>query len=138
MTTSTPPQPDTADRLKNSTTCVDVNSLIIASVSSAYRLSFESTRLPDYSEWSVTDMIEAVAEGVRQAFREIASSGGQFDLPHELLFDAVRRGTCAAIWQMITNATQAPCADFYATVKEGVRDGIVRIADDRAATPPSD
>ena len=25
MTTSTPPQPDTADRLKNSTTCVDVN-----------------------------------------------------------------------------------------------------------------
>ena len=87
MTTSTPPQPDTADRLKNSTTCVDVNSLIIASVSSAYRLSFESTRLPDYSEWSVTDMIEAVAEGVRQAFREIASSGGQFDLPHELLFE---------------------------------------------------
>ena len=83
-------------------------------------------------------MIEDVTEGVRQAFREIASSGGQFDLQHELLFDAVRRGTCAAIWQMITNATQAPCADFYATVKEGVRDGIVRIADDRAATPPSD
>jgi len=25
MTTSTPPQPDTADRLKNSTTSVDVN-----------------------------------------------------------------------------------------------------------------
>jgi hypothetical protein len=52
------------------------------------------------------------------------------------LFDAVCRGTCDAIWQMITDATHAPCADFYATLKEGVADGIVRIGDDRGIFPP--
>jgi len=37
---------------------------------------------------------------------------------------------------MITNATGGPCADFYQTVKEGVRDGIGRIgAPDDMLTP---
>jgi len=44
-------------------------------------------------------MKEAITEGVRQAIVELGTSGGQFDIPHELLYDAIRRGTHDAIWQ---------------------------------------
>ena len=66
------------------------------------------------------DMIEAVTEGVKQAIVELGTSGGRFDLPHELLFDAVREGTRQGIWQMITNDTNTPCDDFYETVQQGI------------------
>lgn len=39
------------------------------------------------------DMMAAVAEGVRSAMMAIASNHGRFDIPHELLFDAIRQGT---------------------------------------------
>jgi hypothetical protein len=73
------------------------------------------------------DMMEAVTEGVRQAFVEIGTGAGRFDIPHELLFDAVRQGTRDAIWKMITNATVAPCADFFETVKQGVSEAMSRL-----------
>ena len=40
------------------------------------------------------------------------------------LLDAIRDGVRDAMWRMITNATSMPCADFYATVKDGVEAGI--------------
>jgi hypothetical protein len=41
--------------------------------------------------------------------------------------DAIRNGVADAVWQMITNATAAPCADFYDFVKDGVAEGIERL-----------
>ena len=49
-------------------------------------------------------------------------------LPHnvttEQFLEAVRQGVYDAVWQMITNNTDMPCADFYDTVKEAVKEGI--------------
>jgi hypothetical protein len=42
------------------------------------------------------------------------------------LLDAIREGVRAAMWDMITNATSMPCADFYATLEEGIAIGIER------------
>ena len=39
------------------------------------------------------------------------------------LLDAIRAGVHDAVWAMITNATMAPCADFYDAVQEGVAEG---------------
>ena len=43
------------------------------------------------------------------------------DLPHdvtaEAFLEAVRKGVRDAMWQMITNGTDAPGADFYGTVR---------------------
>lgn len=72
------------------------------------------------------DMMEAVTEGVRQAFSAAATSDGLFDRPHELLYDAVRGGIADAIWRIATNATQAPCEDFYDMIREGVEAGMAR------------
>lgn len=70
------------------------------------------------------DMMEAVTNGVREGIVELGSSHGRFDIPHELLYDAVRQGVRDAIWQIATNATDMPCSDFYETIKQGVQDGI--------------
>ena len=40
------------------------------------------------------------------------------------LFDAIRAGVHDAIWRMITNATDMPCADFYEMIQKGVEKGI--------------
>jgi hypothetical protein len=40
------------------------------------------------------------------------------------LLDAIRDGVYDAVWQMIRNATDAPCADFFEMVKQGVTEGI--------------
>jgi hypothetical protein len=42
------------------------------------------------------------------------------------LLDAITEGVRAAMWNMITNATMAPCADFFAAVEDGVATGIER------------
>jgi hypothetical protein len=41
----------------------------------------------------------------------------------EQFLEAVRQGVYDAVWQMITNNTDMPCADFYDTVKEAVKEG---------------
>jgi hypothetical protein len=66
------------------------------------------------------DMMEAVSNGVREAFIALGTDHGRLDLPHEIVHDAIRRGVENAIWQMITNATHAPCADFYEAIQAGV------------------
>ena len=77
------------------------------------------------------DMMQAVADGVRQAFIDLGSNWGRLDIPHEIVHDAIRQGVHDAVWQMITNATHAPCADFYEMVKEGVENAIRRERDDQ-------
>jgi hypothetical protein len=42
------------------------------------------------------------------------------------LLAAIRAGVHDAMWKMITNATQAPCADFYDAVKDGVAAGTAK------------
>lgn len=42
-------------------------------------------------------------------------------------YDAISVGVQGAIWQMITNATDAPTADFFETVKEGVKEAMMEI-----------
>ena len=43
------------------------------------------------------------------------------------LLNAIRDGVADAMWRMITNATDVPCADFYDFVKDGVAQGIERL-----------
>jgi hypothetical protein len=74
------------------------------------------------------DMMEAVTEGVRHAFRDALTSGGRFDLPHELVCDAIRKGVAEAIWRVATNATDMPCTDFYEAIKDGAAEGISKVS----------
>lgn len=67
---------------------------------------------------------EAISDGVKRAFIEMGSNYGRFDVPHELLFDAIREGTYQAIWHMITSGTAMPCADFYDTVGRAVEKAV--------------
>jgi hypothetical protein len=46
------------------------------------------------------------------------------DVSKQELLDAIRDGVSDAMWQMITNATSEPCADFYETVRDGVETAI--------------
>ena len=73
------------------------------------------------------DMMEAVSDGVRLGIIELGTSHGRFDVPHELMFEAIRQGVADAIWRVATNATDAPCKDFYDTIKEGVTAGVARL-----------
>ena len=76
------------------------------------------------------DMMEAVSEGVCRGIVQIGSRGGHFDIPDELLYDAIRKGVADAIWRVATSGTDAPCADFYDFIKEGVREGVARLSPD--------
>lgn len=43
------------------------------------------------------------------------------------LIEAITEGVRRAMWDIATNATQMPCHDFYASIQDGVRDGIERL-----------
>ena len=38
--------------------------------------------------------------------------------------EAVRQGVYDAVWAIATNATDAPCSDFYDMIKNGVKEAI--------------
>jgi hypothetical protein len=40
------------------------------------------------------------------------------------LQDAIAEGVYRAFWDMITNATTMPCADFYKAVRNGVKEAM--------------
>ena len=42
----------------------------------------------------------------------------------EEFLDAVYRGVYDAMWQMITNETDMPCADFYEMIKKGTKEAM--------------
>lgn len=75
------------------------------------------------------DMMEAVADGVRRAFAAALTRDGYFDMPHELLCDAIRKGVADAVWRIATNASDMPCADFYQAIKEGAAEGMARVVE---------
>jgi hypothetical protein len=49
-------------------------------------------------------------------------------LTKEDMKGAITKGVYHAFWQMITNATDAPCADFYDFVKDGVEKAMSNLA----------
>lgn len=49
------------------------------------------------------------------------------NLESERIYEAIERGVSNAIWLIATNATSAPCGDFYHHIQQGVRDGIERV-----------
>ena len=51
----------------------------------------------------------------------------QIELSKDELKEAVTEGVRRAFWDMITNATQAPCADFFDSVKDGVKEAVERM-----------
>jgi hypothetical protein len=68
------------------------------------------------------DHMAAITEGVRQGIVVLGTSDGRYDIPNELLFDAVRQGT-----QEATSATGMPCHDFYASIQDGVEAAMDRL-----------
>ena len=49
------------------------------------------------------------------------------ELEAEKIYEAIREGTHDAVWRMIRNATDMPCADFFDMIKEGTRDAILEM-----------
>jgi hypothetical protein len=75
------------------------------------------------------ELVEAVAQGVKEAFAE-ALTGGPLDPdPDWRLYDAVKRGVVEAIWNVATNGTGHPSADFYEAISEGVSRATFRLKD---------
>jgi hypothetical protein len=48
-------------------------------------------------------------------------------LDEDKIYRAIREGVHDAIWHMITNATQMPCADFYDTIKDAAREAFSKM-----------
>lgn len=90
-------------------------------------------------ELDLDEVLDSIAEGVRRAFPEIthdffsdAIEGGVTqalpDMDGVRLYRAISDGIENAMWRMITNATQMPCADFYEAVTNGIAKGIEEAA----------
>jgi len=47
-----------------------------------------------------------------------------YRLTEEQIMDAISEGVRRAIWGIATNATGMPCHDFYAHIKDGVREAM--------------
>lgn len=75
------------------------------------------------------DLIEAATEGAKRAFVEMFTDDGNLAIvTAKDVFDAIREGVAHAIWRVATNATDMPTADFFDSVKEGMRDGVSRMS----------
>jgi hypothetical protein len=48
-------------------------------------------------------------------------------LDPERIYKAIQDGVHDAMWQMITNNTDMPCADFFETIKQGTKEGVENI-----------
>ncbi len=75
---------------------------------------------------SKEEMFDAVKEGVKEAILEMTESGDGYtgSIRTEQFMEQIRQGTFDAVWAIATNATDAPCADFYEFLKRGVKEGI--------------
>jgi len=70
-------------------------------------------------EFDYRQMIDAVSDGVSSFLSD--------ELNGKLVVDAFSEGTKNAIWQMITNATDTPCQDFYDAVTKGIKEAILEM-----------
>jgi hypothetical protein len=50
------------------------------------------------------------------------------NLSREDMMEAIRQGVEDGIWRIATNNTLTPCQDFYDTIKQGVEDGVARLS----------
>ena len=71
------------------------------------------------------EFLFSITLGVKAAVLEMTEPGDGYCGPiiREPFFKAIRQGTQDSIWQIATNATSAPCADFYDMIKQGVKEG---------------
>ena len=46
------------------------------------------------------------------------------DVTKQELLEAIRAGVRDAMWEMVTNATAMPCADFFDTVKDAIQTAV--------------
>lgn len=76
------------------------------------------------------DMINALKLGIKEAILEMTESGDGYSGPirTEEFMEAIRLGVKDAIWSIATNATGAPCADFYNSIKDGVENAMEHIS----------
>lgn len=65
--------------------------------------------------------------------RLVCSSCGVPKITEDDLREAIAEGVYRAFWQMITNATDAPCADFYDAVERGVEKAMREAESSKAA-----
>lgn len=72
------------------------------------------------------DAMRAITAGVREAFIAALTSHGEFDLPHGLVCDAVRKGVADAFWKIATDAEKNPTGAFYEILKEGTSEALAR------------
>ena len=90
-------------------------------------------------ELNSEEVYESIIEGVRRAFPEIdadkVAQGVEDgvasvlnDMGDGALYRAFSEGVAAAMWRMMTNATDAPCADFYEAITNGIAKGIEEAA----------
>jgi hypothetical protein len=73
------------------------------------------------------DTIAAIRDGVHRAFYEALTSGGQFDVPHELICEAVRQGTRDAILRVATQEADGSCGRFYAAIQNGTAEDFAKL-----------
>lgn len=78
------------------------------------------------------EMMDAVTLGVKEFLHEICDSGDGYNgsIRGQEFFAAIEEGTKNAIWQVATNATGAPCADFYDSIKKGVENSMINVVVD--------
>ena len=76
------------------------------------------------------EMFEAFKLGVKEAILELTESGDGYTgmIRTDQFMEAIRLGVKDAIWGIATNATSAPCADFYDSIKEGVEKAMEHVS----------
>jgi hypothetical protein len=65
-----------------------------------------------------TDIERGVAYAVHENFPYLEA---------ERIYEAVSEGIENAMWRMITGATGAPCADFYATIEKAAEKAFSKV-----------
>lgn len=75
-------------------------------------------------ELSKEDLMEAVSIGVKEAIHEMCETGDGYSglIRSEQFFEAIKSGVSQSMWEMITNATDMPCSDFFNMIKEGTKE----------------
>lgn len=67
---------------------------------------------------------------VQSIFGVVMRSPIDVKLDPEKVYEAISKGVENAMWQMITNATSAPCQDFYATIEKAAKEAFEKVAID--------
>jgi hypothetical protein len=70
------------------------------------------------------EMLDAIQEEMGDILLNVFA-----EVTADRIVGAIRDGVREAMWQMITNATDAPCHDFYTMVKMGVEEAMEKVRD---------